>query len=47
MATTCQMKKNPVKKYMEVFNKPSTHKDKTKYSRKNKHKNGADGSLVG
>lgn len=25
---------NPVAKYAEKFNKPATHRDKTKYSRK-------------
>ena len=28
--------KNPVAKNMEAFNRPSTHRDKTKYNRKNK-----------
>ena len=27
-------KKNPVKKNMDKFHRPQTHKDKTKYSRK-------------
>lgn len=31
-------KKNPVKKNMDKFHKPSIHADKTKYQRKNKHK---------
>ena len=30
-------KRNPVAKFMERFNKPKTHRDKTKYSRKQKH----------
>ena len=28
------MKNNPVKKNMDKFHKPRTHKDKTKYNRK-------------
>ena len=28
------MKKNPVKKNMDKFHKPRTHRDKTKYDRK-------------
>ena len=32
------MARNPVKKFMERLNKPSTHKDKSKYNRKKKHK---------
>ena len=30
------MKRNPVKKNMDKFHKPKTHKDKTKYNRKEK-----------
>ena len=29
-------KRNPVKKYMDKFQKPRTHRDKTKYTRKGK-----------
>ena len=29
-----KMKKNPVKKNMDKFHKPSTHRDKTKYNRR-------------
>jgi len=29
--------RNFVKKHMETFNKPKTHKDKTKYRRLEKH----------
>ena len=29
--------KNPVARFMNDFNKPATHQDKTKYSRKAKH----------
>jgi hypothetical protein len=29
--------KNPVARFMNDFNKPATHRDKTKYSRKAKH----------
>ena len=29
-------KKDPVKKNMDKFHKPNTHRDKTKYNRKNK-----------
>lgn len=35
---------NPVAKYCEFFNKPKTHKDKTKYSRKEKYKKYDDSS---
>ena len=28
---------NPVAKNMEKFNKPKTHRDKTKYKRRQKH----------
>lgn len=28
--------KNPVAKHMEAINRPSTHRDKTKYNKKNK-----------
>ena len=31
-------KKDPVKKNMDKFHKPKTHKDKSKYSRKEKFK---------
>jgi|TARA_B110000908_G_C10245253_1_gene448426 hypothetical protein len=31
-------KKNPVKKNMDKFHRPSTHPDKTKYERTDKHK---------
>ena len=31
-------KKDPVKKNMYKFHKPKTHRDKTKYNRKNKPK---------
>ena len=31
-------KKDPVKKNMDKFHKPITHRDKTKYNRKNKPK---------
>ena len=30
------MNRNPVKKNMDKFHKPKTHKDKTKYNRKEK-----------
>ena len=30
--------KNPVAKHMEAFNKPKTFRDRTKYTRNNKHK---------
>ena len=33
------IKNNYVTKYMEQFNTPKTHRDKTKYYRKRKHKN--------
>jgi len=33
-----ERKKNPVARFMNDFNKPATHKDRTKYSRKAKHK---------
>lgn len=39
-----KMSNNLVAKYCELFNKPRTHKDKTKYNRKTKHK-GYDDSL--
>lgn len=29
---------NFVAKHMNTFNKPATHRDRTKYTRKNKHK---------
>ena len=32
-------RKNPVAKYMEDFNRPTTHRDKTKYTRKGRKKN--------
>jgi len=31
-------KRNPVKKNMDKFHKPKTHRDKTKYTRKEKEK---------
>lgn len=31
------LKNNPVAKHINRFNKPATYKDKTKYSRKEKH----------
>ena len=31
-------KKDPVKKNMDKFHKPKTHRDKTKHTRKNKPK---------
>ncbi len=31
-------KRNPVAKFMDKVNRPSTHKDKSKYTRKEKHK---------
>ena len=31
-------KKDPVKKNMDKFHKPKTHRDKTKYNRKDKSK---------
>jgi|TARA_B100000927_G_C16363975_1_gene428676 hypothetical protein len=37
MAPT-KRKKNPVKKNMDRFHKPKTHRDKTKYNRKDKSK---------
>ena len=30
---------NPVAKFAHMFNRAATHKDKTKYNRKRKHKN--------
>lgn len=30
--------RNPVARFMNDFNKPATHRDQTKYSRKAKHK---------
>jgi len=30
---------NPVAKFARMFNRAATHKDKTKYNRKRKHKN--------
>lgn len=33
-------KKNPVAKFMNTVNKSATHRDKTKYFRKEKHKKG-------
>ena len=30
---------NPVAKFARMFNRATTHKDKTKYNRKRKHKN--------
>lgn len=33
-------KANPVAKYMEAFNRPATHRDRTKYTRKAKHNKG-------
>ena len=29
--------RNPVARFINDFNKPATHRDKTKYSRKTKH----------
>ena len=31
-------KRNPVKRNMDKFHKPQTHRDKTKYRRKGKHR---------
>lgn len=31
-------KGNPVAKHMEKFNRPVTHRDRTKYKRKEKHR---------
>ena len=39
-------KKDPVKKNMDKFHKPKTHKDKTKYNRKKKSKD-FDYDLIG
>ena len=30
-------KRSPVKKFMDKFHKPKTHRDKTKYRRRAKH----------
>ena len=35
-------KKNPVAKFMNTLNKSATHRDKTKYYRKDKHKDRKD-----
>ncbi len=31
-------RRSPVARYMNEFNKPATHRDRTKYRRKDKHK---------
>lgn len=33
-------RRSPVAKHMEQFNKPKTFRDRTKYTRKSKHKKG-------
>lgn len=38
--------RNPVAKFAGMFNRSSTHKDKTKYSRNNKHKGHKDPYLL-
>ena len=37
--------RNPVKKNMDKFHKPKTHRDKTKYNRKEKKNNGTTSSI--
>lgn len=39
-------KKNPVKKNMDKLHKPSTHRDKTKYARKDKWSWDANGAPI-